>query len=407
MTTFRRLRVFEWQQFRNVDIQFHDRLTVVTGANASGKTTLLNLLGMHVSGWDVQSLAIPQRAKNGIVRFLSRLFGGEQRESDSIGSLTYASGREVPIKAPDVKGAPYRVDIPGREAVPCFFLPAHRSIYRYERLVNLPADKITRDEAFSRVWDSTRNRFFGGGGQPASFHIKEVLIHWSLFGRGNSDMPGDPERLELYEGFQEVLRNVLPETLGFKKFVIINNDLLLKCSTTDFMIDSASGGLSALIDLAWQVYMFPAGTGKEATVLVDEIENHLHPTMQRRVLGDLLKSFPNVRFVITTHSPLVVSSVRDSNVFALRYGSDRLVTSERLDLVHRARTANQILDEVLGVSTTIPPWAELALNNFVLEFGQQPMTERTFGAMRERLSAIGLADYLPLALGKVVDEFDK
>jgi len=44
---FLRLQVHDWRQFGSVDLQFHPRLTVLTGANASGKTTLLNLLARH------------------------------------------------------------------------------------------------------------------------------------------------------------------------------------------------------------------------------------------------------------------------------------------------------------------------------------------------------------------------
>lgn len=44
---FNRLEVYQWQQFEKVDIELHDRLTILTGANGSGKTTLLNLFAKH------------------------------------------------------------------------------------------------------------------------------------------------------------------------------------------------------------------------------------------------------------------------------------------------------------------------------------------------------------------------
>ncbi len=48
-----------------------------------------------------------------------------------------------------------------------------------------------------------------------------------------------------------------------------------------------------------------------AIVLIDEIDLHLHPEWQRRVVGDLLSAFPNTQFILTTHSPYIVESVNN------------------------------------------------------------------------------------------------
>jgi predicted ATP-binding protein involved in virulence len=44
-------------------------------------------------------------------------------------------------------------------------------------------------------------------------------------------------------------------------------------------------------------------------VLIDEIDLHLHPKWQRRIVGDLLAAFPNIQFIATTHSPFVIQSL--------------------------------------------------------------------------------------------------
>jgi predicted ATP-dependent endonuclease of OLD family len=41
---FKRLRIANWRQFRELNLEFHDRLTILTGANGAGKTTILNFL---------------------------------------------------------------------------------------------------------------------------------------------------------------------------------------------------------------------------------------------------------------------------------------------------------------------------------------------------------------------------
>jgi len=55
-------------------------------------------------------------------------------------------------------------------------------------------------------------------------------------------------------------------------------------------------------------------------VLIDEIDLHLHPKWQRRILPKLMDLFPNVQFVVTTHSPFVVQSVLPQNCIRLNNG---------------------------------------------------------------------------------------
>jgi predicted ATP-binding protein involved in virulence len=56
------------------------------------------------------------------------------------------------------------------------------------------------------------------------------------------------------------------------------------------------------------------GTG---IVLIDEIELHLHPGWQRKIISKLFNTFPNIQFFITTHSPQVLGEVKDANIFKL------------------------------------------------------------------------------------------
>ena len=125
--------------------------------------------------------------------------------------------------------------------------------------------------------------------------------------------------------------------------------------------------------------------------------------MQRSVLPDLLAAFPNVQFIISTHSPLVVSSVKDSNVYAFRYNDENRVFSERLDLIHKARTATDILNEVLGVPFTMPIWAENALIDIVARYKTIELTSDSVDAMRNELQKLGLESVMPLALNSILD----
>ena len=55
----------------------------------------------------------------------------------------------------------------------------------------------------------------------------------------------------------------------------------------------------------------------EGIVLIDEIDQHLHPHWQRRVMGDLKKVFPKIQFIVSTHSPFIIQSLEPGEVLDL------------------------------------------------------------------------------------------
>jgi predicted ATP-binding protein involved in virulence len=83
------------------------------------------------------------------------------------------------------------------------------------------------------------------------------------------------------------------------------------------------------------------GTG---IVLIDEIEMHLHPRWQRSVITNLQNTFPNCQFIITTHSPQVLSSVKKEEIFILEDGALIKNTPHT-----QGRDSNSILYELFGV----------------------------------------------------------
>ena len=63
----------------------------------------------------------------------------------------------------------------------------------------------------------------------------------------------------------------------------------------------------------------------EAIVLIDEVELHLHPSWQQRVLIDLARTFPNTQFIVSTHSPQVLTTVEPQRIVKLYWEDDRIV----------------------------------------------------------------------------------
>lgn len=83
-------------------------------------------------------------------------------------------------------------------------------------------------------------------------------------------------------------------------------------------------------------------------VLIDEIDAHLHPRWQREVGFKLTKEFPNVQFVVTTHSPFVAMAAGRGSLFVLRKDGDTTRVDQNVPNP-RGWLVDRVLDEVFQV----------------------------------------------------------
>ena len=86
-----------------------------------------------------------------------------------------------------------------------------------------------------------------------------------------------------------------------------------------------------------------------AILLIDEIENHLHPTWQRRVIPALLDHFPGLQIFATTHSPFVVAGLKAGQVHMLKRDADGVVTASTNEHDIIGWTTDEILRTFMGV----------------------------------------------------------
>ena len=96
--------------------------------------------------------------------------------------------------------------------------------------------------------------------------------------------------------------------------------------------DGFQAVLCIIIDLAYRsVLLNPAiqelAQKIDGIVLIDEIEMHLHPAWQWKILDALQKTFPKVQFIIATHSPIILSSAKTASLFLMKSPSEVLPLS--------------------------------------------------------------------------------
>jgi predicted ATP-binding protein involved in virulence len=119
----------------------------------------------------------------------------------------------------------------------------------------------------------------------------------------------------------------------------------------DWLSDGERGLLALAGDLARRLaitYPNSANPLHEAgLVLIDEIELHLHPAWQRIIIQRLTQTFPGCQFIVTTHSPQVLSNVQPECIHILAIENDNVVVKrpER----SFGRDSNRILEDIMGV----------------------------------------------------------
>lgn len=84
----------------------------------------------------------------------------------------------------------------------------------------------------------------------------------------------------------------------------------------------------------------------DGIVLIDEVDLHLHPTWQKRILKDLMDIFPKVQFIVSTHAPEIINSVKSDSIVILKDNAILPTVDETY-----GKDANTILREVMEVST--------------------------------------------------------
>lgn len=318
---FDRLRLKNVRCFRDAEIPFDERVTVIVGANASGKTTLMEALASLTSGDDEGLSDFPLR------------HGARRGEI----ALYEAGGRSAMAKWDSKEASRKR-------------LPVDRNVFLYGRYRRVPAadspekprnltdadylDELASHAAKARTTTLTRtdNRLL----QDLTCYLRGLYFGRSadsrlntLWTRLNTELPkidSNLSAIRMDSGGQHLIPRIIRNGValelmelsdGYQAILVIVLDLMLRYAYLFFEGDPLAG---------------------KALVGIDEIDLHLHPRWQRTVLPQLTALFPNTQFILTTHSPIVVQAAIDQGFTVLRLTeTDGTVTAQRLS--HRLMKA--------------------------------------------------------------------
>ncbi len=155
--------------------------------------------------------------------------------------------------------------------------------------------------------------------------------------------------------FSEPRVRRLPPRLVIRKRVPASNEPL------ELDITQMSGGEKGLFALVGDLARRLAIANSDAedplagdgVVLIDEIDLHLHPAWQRRIISRLTETFPNIQFIVTTHSPQVISEVKTESLFLL-YDTPEGIKADG-PLSYYGLDSNRILEELMEVSERPEP----------------------------------------------------
>lgn len=92
----------------------------------------------------------------------------------------------------------------------------------------------------------------------------------------------------------------------------------------------------------------------QGLVLVDDIDLHIHPDWQTRLIPAIKAAFPRLQFIVTTHSPLLLASLRPEEVITLDLDDTGSIIANPLDVDPRLMTATELYRRIFGVHETPP-----------------------------------------------------
>ena len=327
---------------------------IITGKNGSGKTILLNAVSdflnkikddkaMYFLGYyksleannkmlgeatDEQARRQAQQNVDYFLRQIENIYGKVELRSELWGSIIdkYAKGEFI------------------------------IAFYQADRKVKMSEPKNPMKPVINKKGNVTET----ATSQFLNF-LSDLKIQEALARNEKQDEDAD-EINAWFRDFEELLRHIYQDDELRLEFNYRDYSFRICTEGKKFKFTEVSDGFAAVLDIVADLILKMQGEGtlirsyqKEGIVLIDEIETHLHLALQKVIMPLLTKVFPNIQFVITTHSPFVLSSMPDAVAYDLEH---REVLENLTEYSYES-----LAEGYFGVRTQ-SSYAEMQLDNF-------------------------------------------
>ena len=367
-----KIRTLTLENFRGIkelQLPFEPGLTVIAAVNGGGKTTVIEALAMLLSwltartkrdsgkGGRIKEVEINNDRKH--AQLSLQTSSGEWSIGKTRKGTDYVVISNLLALANIVRQL--RGQLETENSLPVFaFYPVNRAVrdddFPKRIRIKHEFDPISVYDDF--LTSSANFRLFFEW-----FREREDIENENLRTNGILQNVDTLEFLDLQlEAVRSALEKFLPEYHDFRikrqplRMVVTKGDQELR-------IDSLSVGETCFIALIGDIArrLSIANPRKrnplegEGVILIDEIDLHLHPAWQRRAVTNLTKVFPNVQFVVTTHSPQILSEVAPESI-RLLYQEDNLIkfTIPKQSIgLNSVEILRELMDDP-GINSTVP-----------------------------------------------------
>lgn len=299
---------------------------VLTGKNGSGKTTILKSLDTNLF------LNYPERGRESRIKLLESWIKANPNSPTTSEWL-----KEIKLlKSIAVNTLNQLTDLQKEKHIHTF-LKANRQ----SKLATVST--VTKEDDFlHQLSQQNSSEFF-------VTQFKQYLVNKKVsqaFDILDNNQAKIVETERFFSLMTQSLRNILEDPKLELVFLKENFEFYIQLSNgQQITFENLSDGFSALISILMDLFMRVDIIRKEikdfsynpcGIVLIDEPETHLHLKLQYEIMPLLTGLFPNIQFIVATHSPAVISSIKRATIFDLTTKtteSDRVVGSSFSELM--------------------------------------------------------------------------
>lgn len=363
MMKLKEIRLRNFRCYEDLTVPLHENLTVLVAPNGKGKTTILdaiiNLLTPYIDVLQQNRF----NSKLNIDEYSVRSIPDIRQKATSytpmmiqLPCILYATNHQnltwhLALESLDDKTDYRQGNVDNNEEIEKL-LSVARDVVNKEKLMTSPIDKLPlfafysvnrglgndqNHASFRQSHPLEKTRFFAYHGCTLEFSNYGYAFNWfvSLYDKLKAEAF---ERLELgetisWENVQSEFTSVIQEVVdivlsntgwgGIKtKTEIYSRHSRVVLNHTEIgtlylgqLSEGIRSVLGMVVDIAYRCCILNSHLGKNAAketegiVLIDEVDMHLHPEWQQVILRDLQAAFPNLQFIVTTHSPQVLTTV--------------------------------------------------------------------------------------------------